>query len=121
ALHGESAADNRLLRLLNRPQARSLVDRATEAAIAANPTPEAVSLRIAVLESLQRRQDVERLLQTRVEAGKTSRELTTLQETARRLGFDRIEELAGEPLAAITNDPVDKMRLTLAGATLLES
>ena len=46
---------------------------------------------------------------------------TDLQETARRLGFDPIEERASERMAAVTGDPVDKMRLTLAHARLLES
>jgi tetratricopeptide (TPR) repeat protein len=56
-----------------------------------------------------------------VEAEKSSTELAGLQETARRLGFDRLEERASERLAAITSDPVDKMRLTFASARLLES
>ena len=120
-LRGEEASENRLLRLLNRPETRVLVDRATAAAVARSATPAAVSLRVSMLERLQRRPDLEKLLQARVEAGKTSAELTELQEAARRLGFDRIEERAGERLAAITTDPVDKMRLTLVNARLLES
>jgi hypothetical protein len=107
--------------LLSRPATRDLVDRGTRSAVAARPTPDAVAVRISVLEALQRRQDLGTLLQTRVEAAATSTELTTLQEHARRLGFDRTEERAGERLAAIANDPVDKMRLTLARARLLES
>ncbi len=121
ALNGEHAAANRLLRLLSRPSTRDLVDRGTQSAVAAHPTPEAIAVRISVLEALQRRQDLATLLQTRVETAATSTELTTLQEHARRLGFDRTEERAGERLAAIANDPVDKMRLTLERARLLES
>jgi cellulose synthase operon protein C len=121
ALHREDAADHRLLRLSNRPQTRDLVDRATATALAADPSPEAVSLRISVLEVQQRRQDIEALLQARVDVEKSSAELTKLQETARRLGFDAIEERAGGRLADVANDPVDKMRLTLASARLLES
>jgi cellulose synthase operon protein C len=121
ALHGENAADHRLLRLSNRPQTRALVDRATATAVASDPTPEAVALRISVLEAGQRRQEIETLLQAHVDAEKSAAELTALQETSRRLGFDAIEERAGARLAEITNDPVDKMRLTLANARLLES
>jgi len=121
ALHGQSDANNRLLRLLNRPQTRELVDRASAAAIASDPSPQAVSLRISVLEAQQRRKDLEALLQTRVEVEKSPTALAQLKENARRLGFDAIEERAGERLAATTNDPVDKMRLTLAYARLLES
>ncbi len=121
ALDGESAANNRLLRLLNRPQLRELVDRATAASVASNPSPQAVSLRIDVLSAQQRREDIGALLQARVAVEKSFAELTDLEETARHLGFDAIEERAAERLIAITNDPVDKMRLTLADARLLES
>lgn len=121
ALQAPGAANNRLLRLLNRPQARIFIERDTAAALAANPSPRAVLLRLAVLEAEQRRPEIEALLQARVEAEKSANELTSLQETARRLGFDRIEERACERMAAITNDPVDKMRLSFARVRLLES
>jgi len=121
ALAGDNSADNRLLRLSNRSQIRDLVDRATAGALASDPSPQAVSLRLSVLEELRRRQDLETLLRARVEVEKSSTELGTLQETARRLGFDDLEERASERLAAVTNDPVDKMRLMLAHARLLEA
>lgn len=121
SLHADDAADHRLLRLANRAGTRDLVDRATVAALAANPTGEAVSLRIAVLEAQQRRNDIQVLLEARVDAEKSAAEVAKLQETARRLGFDTIEERASASLAGLTNDPVDKMRLTLANAHLLES
>jgi tetratricopeptide (TPR) repeat protein len=125
ALHDQSDAQHRLLRLLNRPQTRDLVERASAAAIAASmgadPPPQAVALRISVLEAQQRRKDLEALLESRVGAEKSSTALAQLQENARRLGFDAIEERASERLATITKDPVDKMRLTLAHARLLES
>jgi hypothetical protein len=121
ALAGERSADNRLLRLSDRPQTRDLIERATAAALASDPSRESASLRLAVLESQRRRPDVESLLQARVSATKTSAELTGLQETARRLGFAPIEERAAQRMVEITNDPVDKMRLTLAYARLLES
>jgi Tfp pilus assembly protein PilF len=121
ALHGEAAAERRLLRLAGRAETRALVDRNTASAIAGDPSPRAVALRIAVLEGQQRRPELEALLEARVGAEKSSVQLTVLEETARRLGFDQIEARAGERLAAITNDPVDKMRLTLANVRLLES
>jgi cellulose synthase operon protein C len=121
ALASQSAAANRLIRLLNRPLTRGLVDRASAAAIASNPSPQAVSLRISVLKAQQRRKDLAALLEARVNLEKSSTAMAQLQEDARRLGFDAIEERASDRLAAITNDPVDKMRLTLAHARLLES
>ena len=121
SLQGENSANYRLLQLANRPLTRDLVERETVAAIASDPTPAALALRVSVLEAQQRRQDLETLLEARVNLEKTSAALTELQETARRLGFDQIEERASERLAAVTNDPVDKMRLALNHARLLES
>ena len=121
ALDGDGSSNNRLLRLSNRPQTRDLVYRATAAAIASDPSRQAVSLRISVLEAQQRRQDIETLLQARVSVEKSSADLTQLQETARRLGFEGIEERASDRLAVIPHDPVDKLRLTLVNARLLES
>ena len=121
ALNGETAADDRLIRLSSRPRTRVLVDRAMAAAMNADPSWQTASLRISVLEAQQRRSDIEALLQARVNVEKSAADLTELQETARRLGFNAIEARASERLAAITNDPVDKMRLTLANARLLES
>ena len=88
ALDGQSAASNRVIRLLNRPQSRDLVERATAAAVAIDASDQAVALRISVLEAQQRRQDIETVLSARVEAEKSPAGLTSLQETARRLGFD---------------------------------
>ncbi len=121
ALAGDSAAQNRILRLLNRPQTRDLIDRATSAAAGSGASPQAVSLRISVLEAGQRRQDLEALLTARVEGENSPAELAVLQETARRLGFDRIEARASERMFPLTNDPVDQMRLTFANVRLHES
>jgi len=121
ALAGAENAQNRLLRLAQRAETRGAIDRATAAAVAGNPTPQAISLRVSVLEAENRRADLEALLAARVASETSSTELASLQETARSQGFDAIEEHAGERLAAITSDPVDKMRLTLNYARLLES
>ena len=121
ALHADMASQNLLLRLGNRPRTSALVDRETAAAVASDPSIAAVKLRVAVLEAGQRRHELEVLLQSRVAVDKSAAALTELQETGRRLGFTAIEERASERLIAITNDPVDKMRLTFGYARLLES
>jgi hypothetical protein len=121
ALAGDGEANGRLLRLLQRPLTRDAIDRDTAAAVASDPSPQAVTLRISVLEAQQRRPEIEALLAQRIGQETSAEELTRLQETARRLGFDALEERASERLAAINNDPVDKMRLTLEYARLLES
>ena len=89
--------------------------------MASDPLRQAVSLRVSVLEAQRRRPDLETLLAARVEAERSPTGLTGLQETARRLGFDRIEARANERMAPLTSDPVDKMRLTLANVRLHES
>ena len=121
ALAGEADARGRLLRLLQRANLAPLIDRATEAAVAANPTEAAVTLRVDVLEALNRRGDLEALLRTRIEAARAAADLTMLEETARRLGSEDLELRANERLSGVTNDPIDKMRLTLANVRLLES
>ncbi|HLK69450.1 MAG TPA: hypothetical protein VKU19_38730 [Bryobacteraceae bacterium] len=121
ALDGDNPSSSRLLRLLSSPQSHDLVDRATAAAAASHPSPESVKLRISVLEAGQRRAELESFLTARVEAEQSPTELTNLQETARRLGFDGIEARASERMIPITNDPVDKMRLALANVRLHES
>lgn len=121
AIDGDQPSHSRLLRLATRPATRDAVDRATAAAVAANPTPEAVSLRIDILASRRRRPEIESLLAARVEAERSPIQLAQLQESARHYGFDRIEERADERLISVGADPVDQMRLTLARARLLES
>ena len=120
ALHGEGSCSTRLIRLLSRAPVHDLVDRATAQAVAAKPSQQAVALRVSVLETGQRRQDLEALLTARVEAETSPAGLANLQETARRLGFVRIEERASERMVPLTNDPVDRMRLTLANVRLYE-
>ena len=77
-----------------------------------------MALRISVLERSSGGRIIETLLSARVEAEKSPAGLTALQETARRLGFDRIEARANQRMAPLTSDPVDKMRLILANVRL---
>src|SRR5262249_22026870 len=74
ALRGDEPSENRLVRLLNRAETRGLVDRSSAAAVVRNPTRAAVSLRLSILERMQRRADIEKLLQSRVELEKNSGE-----------------------------------------------
>ena len=121
AIDGEAEAKGRLLRLGTRPPTRDMVDQATAAAVSKDGSWDALSVRVAVMEAQQRRQDLEGLLRARVEVEKSPAVLNDIGEAAHRQGFDAIEERAGERQAAVTNDPVDKMRLTLAAARLYES
>ncbi len=121
ALAGQEQSKHRLMRLSERSQMRGLVDQATEAALAGKSSREALELRIEVLEVQQRRKDLQTLLENRLATESSPQTLTELQEVARRQGFDEIELRAAERLVAVTNDPVDRMRLTLAAVRLHEA
>jgi hypothetical protein len=120
ALDGNEQARGRLIRLSKRPATRNAVDQATAAALVNDSSWAALSVRIETLEAQQRRPDLESLLRARVEVEGAPAVLNDIEEAARRQGFDEIEKRASERQAAVTNDPVDKMRLTLATARLYE-
>jgi predicted Zn-dependent protease len=121
AMDGAEQARQRLIRLGTRTATRDAVEQAIAAAIAADSSWAALSVRAELLEAQQRRKELEDLLRARVELEKSQEVLNDIQEVARRQGFDAIEERASERQAAVTNDPVDKMRLTLATARLYEA
>src|SRR5579871_3509812 len=72
ALNGETNANDRLLRLSNRPRTLALADQATAAAMTSDPSWQTASLRISVLEAQQRRSDIQALLQARVNVEKSA-------------------------------------------------
>ena len=121
ALAGDGSAHHRLMTLAGRKQTRTLVDQATGAAVSGSASSTAATLRMAVLEHWQRREDLEKLLAARVEAETSAPALAGLQETARRLGFEAIELRASRRAIEVSNDPVDKLRLTLAAGRLREA
>ena len=119
AVAGDEPSKSRLLRLATRPETRALLDQATSAAVNADWRTAAV--RAAVLEKQQRRQDLQAFLRARVAAEKSVAALADIRTMAERLGFDSIEEQSLEREIAMTNDPVDRMQLSLALARLYES
>ena len=121
AIADDGEARQRLVRLATRPRTRDLVDRATAAAVAGNPSWAALSVRVEVLAAQQRRTELEALLGTRAATEKSSSTLSQIAEAARRYGFEPVEARVAEREVAITNDPVDKMELTLTLARLYES
>ncbi|MBV9504307.1 MAG: tetratricopeptide repeat protein [Acidobacteriia bacterium] len=121
AIAGEMQSQSRLLRLASRTETRDLVDRATREASGTGSGWAGLSVRVAVLEALRRRAELEPLLRARAAVEGSAAVLNRIQEAAGRNGFDAVEESAMERLVAVTNDPIDKMRLTLALARLYES
>jgi tetratricopeptide (TPR) repeat protein/predicted negative regulator of RcsB-dependent stress response len=118
----DSAARARLLRLVKRPSLRGAIEQATEkAASGASPDWNTVSLRIAVLEALNRRADLESFL-TRLAQGTSSLELLAqIQPVADRNGFDNLRILTLERQIALMTDPVEELQLRLQLARFYES
>lgn len=107
-------ARTRLIQLAKRPKLGALVEQATATAVAAqNPDWNAVSLRLAVLEALGRRGDIEKLLAALTESTSSLDLLERLDPVAVRLGFDSLHSRALERRAALNLDPVESLRLRL--------
>jgi len=118
----DSAARNRLLRLVKRPSLRGAIDQATEkAASRANPDWNAVSLRIAVLEALNRRADLESFLTHLAQDTSSLELLAQIEPLADRYGFDNVRILTLERQIALMTDPVEKLQLRLQLARFYES
>ncbi len=112
---GGSAARRRLVELARRPAQRELVDQVTAQLVAGqNPGSEAVSLRVSVLEAQQRGDDLAALLSQLVENTTSFELLEQISNIAssRRLDAVRVQSL--ERQIALTQDPVDRMRLRLS-------
>jgi hypothetical protein len=118
----DSGARSRLLQLAKRSNLRSGIDQATEKAVSgANPDPNAVSLRIAVLQALNRRADLEAFLTRLVQNTSSLELLAQIQPTAEGQGFDKVRVLTLERQIALMADPVEKLQLRLELARFYES
>ncbi|MGD0126493.1 MAG: hypothetical protein ABSF46_14110 [Terriglobia bacterium] len=118
----DSPARARLLRLVKRSNLRATIEQATEKA-AAGPNPDwnAVSLRIDVLEALNRRADLEALLTHLAQETSSLELLAQIQPVAERYGFDNDRILILEREIALLADPVEKLQLRLELARFYES
>ncbi len=108
----------RLMTLSRRPAHRPLVEEATANAVAVpNPPAAALNLRVGLLESQERRDDLEKLLSARLEGTSSFEMLEQLEQIASRHGFDDLRRRTIERRIALLTDPVERLRLrlTLAG------
>ena len=110
AMAGDERAQARLLRLCMRKPFEPVVDREMAGL---GDGKAARDLRIAVLEKEVKRGDLETLLSGLLERAKTGPDVVELAEIARRDGFDALQERALETQVALTNDPVDRIRLRM--------
>lgn len=124
ALAGESSSPawNRLLRLARRPAYRDLVDRASATATDGTTAgAAAVALRIAVLESQERRDDIERYLATLLDRTSSLEVMIDVGSHAERLGFEAVRTRALARQIESMSDPVEKLKLRYALVRLYES
>ena len=101
-----SPAEARLLALAVNPKYRAAVDSVTANA--------PLRLRAALLEAEKRSSDLETLLARAATTETSAATLDFIQETAARWSFTAIQESAAARQAAITHDPIDRIRLRLA-------
>ena len=118
----DSPARARLLRLVKRSNLRATIEQATEKASGgANPDWNAVSLRLDVLEALNRRADLEAFLTHLAQETSSLELLAEIQPVAERYGFDNDRILILEREIALLADPVEKLQLRLQLARFYES
>jgi Tfp pilus assembly protein PilF len=116
-----SRSETRLIALARRPALKPFVDQLTDnLASARNPSADSMRLRIAVLKNQGRRDDLERFLAD-VSARATDAGVQSyVQATASSEALRKVEQSALEKRIALEADPVERMRLRLTYANLLE-
>jgi hypothetical protein len=103
-----------LLELARRPAHRAAADEATVKLVSSNDaSPAALSLRVALLETQNRRDELGALLAAKVESA-SSLELLERIGIADRDGFPAVRVRAFERRITLLSDPVERMRLRLA-------
>ena len=117
-----SPAEERLLQLARRPQYQEVVNAETQkraeepgAALAA------IALRARVLETLNRRADLEALLDGAVSRAATLEEAADLETLAQQKSLEKVREHALEKQASLTSDPVTRLELRYRLVQLYES
>jgi Tfp pilus assembly protein PilF len=110
-----SSARERLIKLSRRPGQRAIVEKLTiERTAGANPGAAAVSLRTAVLEAQNRRDDLVQFLLGVAGRSNSLDAIERVRGTAERLGLDEVLRLCLERQIAVATDPVERMRFRLA-------
>ena len=106
-----SQARGRLIQLARRARDRDAIEQLTSAqASGANPSLNAVSLRVELLGAENRRKDLEQFLLELADRAGTLELLNYLEQTAVRDGFDQVQEHAILRQIALLTDPVERMR-----------
>lgn len=110
-----SPARSRLMELARRPAHRAAAEEATAKLVSANDaSPAALSLRVAILETQDRRDELGTLLAAKVESASSLDLLERIDGIADRDGFPAVRVRALERRITLLSDPVERMRLRLA-------
>ncbi|MCI0403897.1 MAG: hypothetical protein L0212_10290, partial [Acidobacteria bacterium] len=108
-------AYRRLMTLARRPAHRALVEEATVKLVAGpNPPAAALNLRVALLEEQNRRDDLEKLLNSMLEGTSSFERLENVEQIAARQGFDALRRRTLERRIGLLADPVERLHLRLA-------
>ena len=118
----DSSAELRLLELARRPKFRDLVDQTT-ANIAPLPNPSmlAVNLRVKVLETQNRKQEMEAFLDSITNRTTSIEQAEDIETLAQQKSLETVRQHALEKQAALTTDPVTRLQLRYALIRLYES
>jgi predicted Zn-dependent protease len=118
----DSPAGNRLLQLAGRPKYRELVDRESEKlATSSNYASSAVSLRIRVLETQERKPELTTFLEAVLKNATTIEQAAEIENIAQQRSLETLREHALEKQAALATDPVTRLQLRYALVHLYES
>jgi predicted Zn-dependent protease len=117
-----ASAELRLLELASRPKFRELVDRATaNIAPLPNPSLPAVNLRVKVLESQNRKPEIETFLDSITSSTTSIEQAEDIETLAQQKSLEAVRQHALEKQAALTTDPVTRLELRYALIHLYES
>jgi cellulose synthase operon protein C len=118
----ESSAELRLLELARRPKFRDAVDQATaNIASLPNPSVSAVNLRVKVLETQNRKQEMESFLDSIISSTTSIEQAEDIETVAQQKSLETVRQHALEKQAILTTDPVTRLELRYALIRLYES
>lgn len=116
-----SQATDRLLALARRQKLREAIDEATKPpADAPNASPEAIRLRIGVLEEEKRLAEIPQLLDAAAARATTYEGLSQLESIACECSLELVHEQILEQEAELTSDPVNSLQIRLRLANSYE-
>lgn len=118
----DSPAANRLLQLAQRPKFRELVDRESDKLVtASNFSSPAVSLRVRVLETQNRKPELANFLEAVLKNATTIEQAAEIESLGQQRSLETVREHALEKQAALATDPVTRLQLRYALVRLYES